>query len=62
MEQAKAGNFEELGNGNVRIERMSEDKNQKITEYRKEYFELETGDFEIEYLAEDKNAKIEAGF
>ena len=46
MSEAKAGNFTELPNGNVKVWD----------------FELEIGDFELVYESSDANAKIESGF
>lgn len=46
MSEAKAGNFTELPNGNVKVWD----------------FELEVGDFELVYESSDANAKIESGF
>ena len=46
MSEAKAGNFTELPNGNVKVWD----------------FELEIGDFELVYESSDVNAKIESGF
>ena len=46
MSEAKAGNFTELPNGNVKVWD----------------FELEIGDFELGYESSDANAKIESGF
>ncbi|RAL56575.1 isoleucine--tRNA ligase [Candidatus Gracilibacteria bacterium GN02-872] len=46
MSEAKAGNFTELPNGNVKVGD----------------FELEIGDFELVYESSDANAKIESGF
>ncbi|MDD3646774.1 MAG: isoleucine--tRNA ligase [Candidatus Gracilibacteria bacterium] len=46
MSEAKAGNFEELENGNIKVG----------------HFELEPGDFEIVFEAGDSNYNIEAGF
>ena len=45
MSEAKAGNFTELPNGNVKVWD----------------FELEVGDFELVYESSDANAKIESG-
>lgn len=46
MSEAKAGNFTELPNGNVKVWD----------------FKLEIGDFELVYESSDANAKIESGF
>ncbi len=46
MSEAKAGNFEELSNGNVKVG----------------HFELEAGDFELVFEVKDSELKIEAGY